>query len=81
MGLRLCVRHLEPQMTLNERIEYIAIQLWACECGEINAIICPYCGEVNAKGYSLCCNQLAEACAAILARGGSLQNNELVASI
>ena len=75
------VRHLEPQMMPNESIEYVAIQLWACECGDINAIICPYCGEVNAKGYSLCCNQLAEACAAVLARGGSLQTNELVASV
>jgi hypothetical protein len=58
-------------MTLNQRIAYVGIQLWACECGEINAIICPYCGEVNAKGYSLCCDQLAQACAAVLARGGS----------
>ena len=60
-------------MTLNQRIAYVGIQLWACECGEINAIICPYCGEVNAKGYSLCCDQLAQACAAVLARGGSQQ--------
>ena len=73
--------HLEQQMTLNERIAYVEIQLWACECGEINAIICPYCGEVNAKGYSLCCNQLAKACAAVLARRGSQQNNELAASV
>ena len=68
-------------MTLAERIEYVGVQLWACECGEINAIICPYCGEVNAKGYWLCCNQLVEACAAVLARGVSIQNNELVARV
>ena len=66
-------------MTLNERITYVEIQLWACEGGEINAIICPYCGEVNSKGYSLCCDQLAKACAAALARGGSRENNEVVA--
>jgi hypothetical protein len=78
MGRRLGVCHLEPQMTLNERIAYVEIQLWAVEGGEINAIICPYCGEVNAKGYSLCCNQLAEACVAVLGRGGSRQTNELV---
>jgi hypothetical protein len=68
-------------MTLNEKIEYIASQLWACECGEISAIICPYCGEVNAKGYSLCCTQLVEACAAVIARSGSQQGNELAASV
>ena len=78
---RLCVCHLEPQMTPNERIGYVETQLWACECGEINAIICPYCGEVNAKGYSLCCNQLTKACAAVLARGGSQQKNKLLASV
>lgn len=68
-------------MTLNERIEYVRIQLGACECGEITAIICPYCGEVNAKSHSLCCSQLAEACAAVLARGGSRQNTETQVAI
>jgi hypothetical protein len=68
-------------MTPNERIAYVEMQLWACECGGINAIICPYCGEVNPKGSSLCCNQLAKACAAVLARGRSQQNNELTASV
>ena len=68
-------------MTPNEMIAYVETQLLACECGEINAIICPYCGEVNAKGSSLCCNQLAQACAAALARGGSQPNNELAASV
>jgi hypothetical protein len=68
-------------MTSNEKIAYVETQLWACECGEINAIICPYCGEVNAKGSSLYCNQLVKACAAVLASGGSQQNNELVASV
>jgi hypothetical protein len=81
LGRRLCVCHLQPQMTLNARMAYVGIQLWACEYGEINTIICPYCGELNAKGYSLCCKQLAKACAAVLARVGSQQNNELVASV
>jgi hypothetical protein len=80
LGRLLCFCHLEAQMTLNARMAYVGIQLWACEYGEINTIICPYCGELNAKGYSLCCNELAKACAAVLARVGSPQNNELVAS-
>lgn len=54
---------------MNQRIAYVGIQLGACECGEINAIICPYCGEVNTKGYSLCCNQLAKVCASVLGEG------------
>ena len=64
-------------MRPDERIAYIEAQLRACECGEIDAIICPYCGDVNAKGYSLCCNQLAKACATVLARGVSQQHGEL----
>jgi hypothetical protein len=53
-------------MTPFEKTAYIEIQLWACERGEINAIICPFCGEVNAKGSSMCCTPLVKACVAVL---------------
>jgi hypothetical protein len=54
------------QMTPNETMAYIEIQLWACERGEIDAIICAFCREVNAKGYLLCCTPLVEACVTVL---------------
>jgi hypothetical protein len=51
-------------MTPKEKLAYIEVQISACESGEVNALVCPYCGELHAKGAPLCCDAFAEACVA-----------------
>jgi hypothetical protein len=53
-------------MTPKEKIAYIEIQVRACERGEINALVCPYCGDLHTKGAPLCCGTFAKACSAVI---------------
>jgi len=53
-------------MTAKEKIAYIEIQVRACERGEINALVCPYCGDLHTKGAPLCCGTFAKACSAVI---------------
>jgi hypothetical protein len=55
------------RMTPTEKLAYIEIQIWACESGEVNALVCPYCGELHTKGAPLCCETFAKACAGVIA--------------
>jgi hypothetical protein len=54
-------------MTSQEKFAYIHVQICACERGEVNALVCPYCGELHAKGDPLCCETFAKACAGAIA--------------
>jgi hypothetical protein len=54
-------------MTATEKLAYIEVQIRACERGEVNALVCPYCGELHAKGAPLCCETFAKACAGVIA--------------
>jgi len=49
-------------MTSTEKLAYVEVQICACENGEVNALVCPYCGELHAKGAPLCCETFAKAC-------------------
>jgi hypothetical protein len=54
-------------MTATEKLVYIEVQIHACERGEVNALVCPYCGELHEKGAPLCCETFAQACAGVIA--------------
>jgi hypothetical protein len=54
-------------MTAKQKVAYIEVQICACERGEINALVCPYCGELHAKGAPLCCETFTKACAGVIA--------------
>jgi hypothetical protein len=53
-------------MNGEQKIEYIAKQIHACEQGRQNAINCPYCDSQNIEGNPLCCVLMGRAVAAIL---------------
>jgi uncharacterized OB-fold protein len=53
-------------MTAPQKIAYIAIQIRACERGDVTALVCPYCGELHAKGAPLCCETFAKACVEVI---------------
>lgn len=53
-------------MTPKEKLAYIEAQICACENGEVNALVCPYCGELHEKAAPLCCETFAQACKGII---------------
>jgi hypothetical protein len=50
------------------RMRDVSLQIAAIERGELDAIGCPYCGQINQRGETLCCPLLAGAVYAVLQR-------------
>ena len=48
------------------RIRDISLQIAAIEKGQLDAIGCPYCGQINQRGETLCCELLSMAVWAVL---------------
>lgn len=50
------------------RLRDISLQIAAIEKGQLDAIGCPYCGQINQRGETLCCELLSMAVWAVLER-------------
>lgn len=50
------------------RIRDLSLQITAIEKGQLDAIGCPYCGQINERGETLCCELLSMAVWAVLER-------------
>lgn len=68
-------------LTPEQKIEYVANQIRACEIGAIQELDCPYCHASNRRGEPLCCNLFAAAALAILQREDLRERSELAERI
>ena len=50
------------------RMRDISLQIAAIEKGQLDAIGCPYCGQINQRGETFCCALLSFAVYAVLQR-------------
>lgn len=58
-----------PEMTGEQKLEFIAQQIAQVKLGNSSSIFCPYCGTKNHRSdVHLCCKLLAEASTAVLDR-------------
>ena len=51
-----------------EKLEFLAIQVWAVRAGKGDKVTCPYCGTENVPNMPLCCKPYEKAMDAVLAR-------------
>ena len=55
-------------MTGEEQLQSVESQVVLMTRGELNALVCPYCGAITPNGEVFCCLLMVNAVAAVLMR-------------